>query len=147
MARVKIPCLATLALPLLAGACQTSHWPDQVAERESVMVSSLQPGSVTVDGPLGPVVMPRACLEPVTQGAAAWSPRSPAGCSLGLIFDRQVAAPRDLLVPRQPGLAQAQPVADAANAYLGTAPTGGFSEVVGSPADSTGGAEGAFTIE
>ena len=137
--------ICALMLPLMMAGCLMPRLPDQAAERENVVVASLQPGHVMIEGPLGPVVLPRACLDPVEPSVAALSPRDPAGCALGQHFDSQLWDRNDRLVPRRAGPPLSQPLADAANAYLGIGQSSGSGVVLDSPADLSGGIEGGIT--
>lgn len=124
-----------LTLPMLTAGCLL---PDQAAERESAVVSALRPSSLPVEGPLGPVTLPRACLDPIEPSAAGLTPRTPGGCAIAMAFDAQIANPRDRVTPRNPGLPLAQPLADAANAYLGTGDASATGTVIQSPEDLEG---------
>ena len=136
--------LGCAALLALTAGCVTPLLPEQSTERESTVVAALQPNHVTIDGPLGPVVLPRACLEPVEPSVAAYSPRTSPGCALGLAMDRHLANPNDRVQPRRPGLPLSQPLANSANAYLGTGnPSSGRGAIIDTPADRDGGAAGA----
>ena len=104
--------LGCAALLALTAGCVTPLLPEQSTERESTVVAALQPNHVTIDGPLGPVVLPRACLEPVEPSVAAYSPRTSPGCALGLAMDRHLANPNDRVQPRRPGLPLSQPLAN-----------------------------------
>lgn len=94
----RFPALALLAAPLLLAACADGReWPERgflLSGDEAVPISCLA-GYGRTDGEL------------------------PLGCANELNLARMVESPRDLVAPRQAGPAFAEPVAAAAERYLG----------------------------
>lgn len=112
----------------LVGALATCGcMPAQLVERPSQLQAALGAGHVTLDGPFGPVVLPRHCLDAPGDAAAGLTASTPLGCASVRAFDNSVARKDDLVAPLPPGASRSRPRAEAAAAYLGGIGGGGRS--------------------
>lgn len=129
--------LGVAVLTMLTGACTQ----DYVVDRESAVVSALQPSHRVVTGPLGPSLLPQACLDQPSPASAGRTPPAPGGCAVALAFDETVTAPADLLRPRRAGPPLARSVAGPAERYyqsFGPGLAGGGGTVQGGPEEQAG---------
>lgn len=122
MRRLMMPALVCAGWGLVA--CT----PQPLAERESAIVELQRSAYVVQDGPLGPVVLPAACLRAPAEAEVGATPSTPLGCASVMALDAGLYRPEDRLAPRRPGAARARTVTSPVYSYLGPEPRiGGFS--------------------